>query len=94
MFLRNTHLVFKFRTLLLLEETISSVLWPQQMNILLPCFCHGIRQFSCEKPEHDTLQGGGDVDSDIGAPARKSPPPPETKPQEGSQMLPASVIRN
>ena len=22
------------------------------------------------------------------------PPPPETKPQEGSQMLPASVIRN
>ena len=46
---------------------MASILQPQQMNILLPCFCHDIRQFSCEKPEHDTLQGGGDGGADTGA---------------------------
>ena len=73
---------------------MASILQPQQMNILLPCFCHDIRQFSCEKPEHDTLQGGGDGGADIGAQASQSPLPLETNPQEGSQMLPVNVIRN
>lgn len=39
----------------------------------ITCFCHGVRQLSREKPEHDTLRGGRDGVSDVRAPESKSP---------------------
>lgn len=62
-----------FRTPHLLEDMRAPTLWPQLMNISLPCFCHSVKQLSCEKTEYGTLQGGRGGGSDVGALESKSP---------------------